>query len=145
METFNCSVEVREAKDGPRLHGVLLPEGRAAQGGRAEVFAPLSVVWPSEGVKILSEHRGSELARTIPTRDADGSIRIETSATPAILEAYKTRPFFSVEFHSLREIKTAGGIREIQRAFVEAAAMVSDPEYQQATAEVRTRIRRIWL
>ena len=147
METFSCSVEVREAKDGPRLHGVLLQEGRAAQGGRSEVFAPLSVVWPSaEGVKILAEHRGSELARTIPTRDADGSLRIETPATPAILEAYKTRKFFSVEFRALREVKTAGGIRELQLALVEAAALVTAGEYTQATAEVRSRgRRRIWL
>ena len=65
METFNCSVEVREAKDGPRLHGILLPEGRAAQGGRAELFVPGAMVWPSEGVKILAKHRGSELARTV--------------------------------------------------------------------------------
>ena len=145
METFNCSVEVREAKDGPRLHGVLLQEGRAAQGGRSEVFAPLSVVWPSAGIEVLAEHRGLSLARALPTRDADGSLRIETPATPAILEAFKTRPYFSVEFHSLREVQTAGGVREIQRAFVEAAALVTAPEYSQATAEVRSRIRRIWL
>ena len=138
-------VELREATDGPMLRGIMLPEGRAAQGGRAELFSPLSVVWPSEGVKILSQHRGSELARTIPTRGADGSIRIETPATPAILEAFKTRKFFSVEFHALREVRTAGGIREIQRAFVEAAALVTAPEYSQATAEVRSKRRRVWL
>ena len=146
METFNCSVEVREAKDGPRLHGVLLQEGRAAQGGRSEVFAPLSVVWPSAGIEVLAEHRGLSLARALPTRDADGSLRIETPATPAILEAYKTRKFFSVEFRALREVKTAGGIRELQLALVEAAALVTAGEYTQAVAEVRSRgRRRIWL
>ena len=145
METFNCSVEVREAKDGPRLHGILLPEGRAAQGGRAELFVPGAMVWPSEGVKILAKHRGSELARTVPTRGADGCLRIETAATAEILEAYKTRKYFSVEFISLREIKTAGGVREIQRAFVEAAALVTAPEYQQSVAEIRSKRRRIWL
>ena len=30
-------VEVREADDGPKLRGTILQEGRAAQGGRAEV------------------------------------------------------------------------------------------------------------
>ena len=146
METFSCSVEVREAKDGPRLHGVLLQEGRAAQGGRSEVFAPLSVVWPSAGIEVLAEHRGLSLARALPTRDADGSLRIETPATPAILEAYKTRKFFSVEFRALREVKTAGGIRELQLALVEAAALVTSGEYTQAVAEVRSRgRRRIWL
>ena len=56
-------VEVREADDGPKLRGVVLQEGRAAQGGRAEVFAPFSVVWPSDGISLLGEHRGAELAR----------------------------------------------------------------------------------
>ena len=36
-------VELREADDGPMLRGVVLQEGRAARGGRAEVFTPLSV------------------------------------------------------------------------------------------------------
>ena len=100
-------VELREASEGPTLRGVVLQEGRAAQGGRAEVFAPLSVVWPSNGIALLAEHRGSELARAVPTRDADGSLRIETPATPAILEAFEARKFFSVEFHALQEVRTA--------------------------------------
>ena len=139
-------VELRQAAGGSMLRGIMLPEGRAAQGGRAEVFAPLSVVWPSEGVKILGEHRGATLALTVPIRDAGGQLRIETPATPAILEAYETRRFFSVEFHALREVQTAGGVREIQRALVEAAALVTAPEYAQAVAEVRARgRRRYWL
>ena len=147
METLHCSVEIREAKDkdGKTLIGTVLQEGRAAQGGRAESFAPLSVVWPSDGLKILSEHRGSELARAVPTRDADGSLRIETPATPAILEAYASRKFFSVEFHAISEVRTKGGVREITRALVDAAAMVASPEYTQATAEVRSTRRRVWL
>ena len=56
-------VEVREADDGPKLRGTILQEGRAAQGGRAEVFAPGSVVWASGGIALLGEHRGAELAR----------------------------------------------------------------------------------
>ena len=145
METLNCSIEIREAKDGPRLHGVVLQEGRAAQGGRAESFSPLSVVWPSDGIALLSEHRGAELARAVPTRDADGSLRIETPATPEILAAYETRKFFSVEFHAISEVRTKAGVREITRALVEAAAMVASPEYTQATAEVRSTRRRVWL
>ena len=145
METLNCSIEIREAKDGPMLRGVVLQEGRAAQGGRAESFSPLSVVWPSDGLKILSEHRGSELARAVPTRDADGSLRIETPATPEILEAYETRKFFSVEFHAISEVRTKAGVREITRALVQAAAMVATPEYKQATSEIRSTQRRVWL
>ena len=139
-------VELREATDGPMLRGVVLQEGRAAQGGRAEVFAPLSVVWPSDGIALLGEHRGAELARAVPIRDADGSLRIETRATPEILSAYETRRYFSVEFHALREVRTAGGIREIQRAIVDAAALVASPEYPNVKAEVRARgRRRVWL
>ena len=145
METLHCPVEVRESETGPLLRGTVLQEGRAAQGGRAESFAPLSVVWPSDGLKILSEHRGSELARAVPTRDADGSLRIETPATPAILEAYATRKYFSVEFHAISEVRTAGGVREITRALVDAAAMVASPEYKQASAEIRSTRRRFWL
>ena len=138
-------VELREASDGPLLRGVVLQEGRAAQGGRAEVFAPLSVVWAGDGIALLAEHRGAELARAVPTRAADGSLRIETRATPAILEAFATRKYFSVEFHAISEVRTKAGVREITRALVDAAAMVSSPEYAQATAEVRERQRRVWL
>ena len=142
---FVVPVEVRESADGPMLRGVVLQEGRAARGGRAEVFAPLSVIWPSDGIALLGEHRGSELGRAVPCRDADGALRIETPATPAILAAYATRKYFSVEFQSLREIRTAGGVREIQRALVDAAALVPNPEYPHARAEVRAQRRRIWL
>ena len=146
METLTCSVEVRESETGPMLHGVVLQEGRAAQGGRAELFSPFSVIWPADGIKLLGEHRGSALAHAVPVRDANGSIRIETPATPAIREAYETRKFFSVEFHAITESRTKGGVREITRALVDAAAMVSSPEYKQATAEIRGRnIRRFCL
>ena len=110
------------------------------------MFAPLSVVWPSDGIALLGEHRGPELARAVPTRAADGSLRIETRATPAILTAYETRKFFSVEFHALSEVRTAGGVREIQRALVDAAALVPNPEYPNVRAEVRAQRRRVvWL
>ena len=102
-------------------------------------------MWPATGIALLGEHRGAELARAVPAREADGSLRIETPATPAILAAFATRKFFSVEFHAISEVRTKAGVREITRALVEAAAMVESPEYQQATAEVRERRRRVWL
>ena len=138
-------VELREADDGPMLRGVVLQEGRAAQGGRAEVFTPLSVVWPSDGIALRGEHRGAELARAVPTRDADGSLRISTPATPAILAAYKTRRYFSIEFHAISEVRTKAGVREITRALVDAAALVPNPEYPNVRAEVRSKRRRVWL
>ena len=143
---FVIPAELREATEGPMLRGTVLQEGRASAGGRAEVFAPLSVLWPSDGIALLSEHRGSELARAVPVRDADGSLRIETRATPAILEAYATRKYFSVEFHAISEVRTKGGIREITRALVDAAALVASPEYSQASAEIRAHnCRKYWL
>ena len=144
-ESFYCPVELRESSEGPMLRGTVLQEGRAAQGGRAEVFAPLSVVWPSDGIALLGEHRGEALAHAVPVRDFDGSIRIETPATEQIITAYETRKFFSVEFHAIAEVRTKAGVREITRALVEAAAMVATPEYKQARAEVRSKRRRVWL
>ena len=142
---YAVPVELRESDGVPMLRGTVLQEGRAAQGGRAESFSPLSVVWPSTGIALLAEHRGAVLAHAVPVRDADGSLRIETPATPAILEAYATRKFFSVEFHAISEVRTAGGVREITRALMESAAMVSDPEYVQAVSEVRSKRMRFWL
>ena len=145
METFCSSVEIRETATGPMLVGTVLQEGRAAKGGRAEVFAPLSAFWAPAGLALRGQHHGTELARAVPTRGEDGSLRIETPATPEIREAYKTRRYFSVEFHALREVKTAGGVREIQLAFLDAAALVENPEYPNVKAEVRSSRRRVWL
>ena len=145
METLNCPVEVRESETGPMLHGVLIQEGRAAS-ARAEVFAPLSLVWASEGVAVRAEHRGVEVTRAIPTRESNGEIRIATPAPPAIVAAFNEgRKFLSIEFHAVQETRSAAGIREIQQAFLPGVALVADPEYKQATAEVRTRQRRVWL
>ena len=145
MDEIRCSIEIRESTDGPMLAGTVLQEGRAAQGGRAESFSPFSVIWPADGLKILAEHRGSELARAVPIRAADGSLNISTPATQPILDAFATRKFFSVEFRAISEIRTKGGTREITRALVEAAALVSSPEYVQAVAEVRSTRLRVWL
>ena len=144
-ETLHCSVEVREAATGPMLHGVLIQEGRAAS-VRAEVFVPLSVVWASDGVAIRAEHRGVEVTRAVPTREANGEIRIAAHASAAIVAAYTAgRRFLSIEFHAVQETRSAAGVREIQQAFVPGAALVSDPEYKQARAEVRASRRRVWL
>ena len=145
METLNCPIEIREAKDGPMLHGTLIQEGRAAS-VRAEVFAPLSLVWASEGVAVRAEHRGVEVTRAIPTRESNGEIRIATPAPPEIVAAYNEgRKFLSIEFHAVQESRSASGVREIQQAFLPGVALVESPEYIQATAEVRTRQRRVWL
>ena len=145
LSVLCCSVELREASDGPRLEGVLIQEGRAAS-QRAEVFAPNSLVWASEGIALRAEHLGSEDSRAIPTREANGEIRIAAPASAAIVGAFNEgRRFLSIEFHSLAETRSASGVREIQSAFLSGGALVSTPEYSQAVAEVRAIKRRVWL
>ena len=144
-ESLCAPIELREAEDGPRLHGVLIQEGRAAS-QRAEVFAPLSLVWGSTGIALRAEHLGAEDSRAIPTREANGEIRISAPASAALVAAYNEgRKFLSIEFHSLKETRSAAGVREIQSAFLPGAALVADPEYKQAGAEIRSRRRRFWL
>ena len=141
-------VEVRDSARGrKRLHGVMLTEGRAASGGRAEVFAPGSVSWPAEGIGILTRHYGPVEARAQPVRNTGGELQVAADATPAIREAVEAgRRFMSVEFHALEERTTAGGVREILSAYVTAAALTDSPEYDSSGAEVRHRKRRrLWL
>lgn len=135
-----AACEIRAAEEGPRLHGTLIQEGRAASGGRRELFTPGSIEWPSEGIGILLQHRAAPEARAVPERLPDGRITVSTLATDAIREAVSSgRRYMSVEFHSLRERTTRGGVREIQRAYVPDAALVDSPEYDVSSAEVRQR------
>ena len=137
-------VEVRE--QGGELHGVILQEGRAASGGRREVFAPGSLTWPSDGIAIRTDHRGPAETRAFPHRDQKGNIRIRARATAAIRAAVEAgKKWMSIEFRALEERTTQGGVRELLRVFVEGAALVADPEYDVTAAEVRSRRRRIWL
>ena len=138
-------VELREAKDGPMLRGVLIQEGRAAS-VRPEVFAPGSLVWASDGVAIRAKHLGAEDSRAIPTREANGEIRIAAPATAALVAAFNEgRRHLSIEFHALQETRSKAGVREIQQVFLPGVALVESPEYVQARAEVRSKQRRVWL
>ena len=146
-EHVRAKVEVREAEGGPRLVGTILQEGRAAAGGRAEVFAPGSVIWPESGIEIRTRHRGRAEAVAMPVRAPDGSINIAVRATPAMVEAVRSgNDGMSVEFMALREHRTAGGVREVRRAYVDGASLTDNPEYSQGRAELRERRRRaVWL
>lgn len=145
--TMPVEIELREAEGGPRLHGTIVQEGRASTGGRAELFAPGAVTWPETGIEIRATHLGRPEVRAMPRRAANGEITIEAAATPALVEAVKAgKTSMSVEFYPLRETRTAGGIRELQRVLVDAAALTNDPEYAQARVELRNRRRRrVWL
>ena len=111
----------------------------------AELFIPLSVIWPVNGIAIRTQHRGPEVGRAIPSRETNGEIRISTPATSAIREAFAVKRFMSVEFRSLAENMSPAGVREIALAFVDAAALTNAPEYTQSRAEIRSRGRRVWL
>ena len=142
--TATLPLELREA--GERFEGVILQEGRAGS-SRAEVFTPGSLIWGADGIAIRAEHRGREVGRAIPSRHPGGIIRISTQAAPEMREAFaRGRRFLSVEFQALAETRTAARVREISRAYVEAAALTDDPEYTQARAELRQRDRRrVWM
>ena len=146
MERINVPVEVRSSDSGPKLHGVILTEGRAAVGGRAELFAPGACIWPDGGIGIGVQHHNATETRTVPIRDGT-EIRIEAEATPALFRAVNDGArYMSLEFHSLRETRTRAGIREVTSALVTGAIVTDDPEYAQTAAEVRTREgRRVWL
>ena len=133
-------LEARASLDGEMLRGTVLQEGRAAAGGRAEVFAPGSCTWPSEGIELLTAHRrrgGRPLCRVPLERQDDGRLTFETPATAEIRSAY--REGLSVEFLPAMEHRTAAGVREIELALVGAAAFTAKPEYAQAKAEIRVR------
>ena len=82
-------------------------------------------------------------------RDADGSAsESRPAATPAILAAYKTRRYFSVEFHShfQRSERQGGGSRDHPRPCGRRRPMVPNPEYSLGVrAEVRSKRCRVWL
>ena len=122
------------------LRGVMIQEGRAATGGLAEVFAPGAIEWPSEGIAIKTVHRGPIEVRAQVVRGRNGELSITARATDAIRQAFaEGKRFLSIEFRALDERTTRAGVREIQRAFVDAAALVVRPEYDMTAAEVRSQ------
>ena len=136
---MDFEVEIREqAGREAQLYGIMLQEGRAASGGRREVFAPGALEWPSEGVGVLTEHRGRIETRGHVVRQRDGRLALTARATEGIKRAVDAgKRFMSVEFTALEERTTRGGVREILRAFAPTAALVRSPEYDTTAAEVR--------
>ena len=136
----NVKLEIRESREGPRLHAQLIQEGRAAKGGRRELFTLNSLIWPDNGIGIKVGHQGQTVLRAAPTRSPNGEIRIAPLVVQEIVDAVAAgQNRMSIEFKSLREVTTRGGVREIQRAYLDAAALVANPEYHETAAEVRSR------
>ena len=146
-ETLIAPVEIRQSDgDARRLHGTLIVEGTAARGGRAEVFRPGALDWPSNGIAIRAEHLGAPETRAIPARQPDGSIRIAARLTPALRAAYESgRRALSIEFRSTAEIRTRAGVREVQGALLTGAALTDDPEYGETNVELRAQRMRWWI
>ena len=142
-------VEIREAVPGRRrLHGVMVTEGRAATGGRRELFAPGSVSWPSEGVGISIGHHNQVETRAHAIRDRAGQIEVSGDATAAIVDRDRARAEpAQCGIPESRGTRHGGRVREILSAFVPRAALTDDPEYDTTAAEVRAKARRpaVWL
>ena len=147
-EKLIAEVEIREGREGSRLHAVILTEGRAASGGRREVHAPGSATWPADGIVIRLGHgKPAEIRNVIPARATTGAVQVAARATDAIKRAVSAgAKYASIEFLPLKERTTKGGVREVLRSLVLGAALVSNPEFDTTSAEVRNkRRRRFWL
>ena len=143
-------VRIREAKGTKRLVGVIIAEGRAARGGRSELFTPGSISWPDSGISINVEHRGPVIGTAHPSRHPSGEIRISTPATKEMIRAVEAgKNGLSIEFAGLKRNVTKGGVTEWTRAYVDVASIVARPEYHQGVAKIRSRMRggrtRFWL
>ncbi len=155
---IRCSIELRAERTSPgRVQGVLIEMGRVA-GDRREVFTPGSARFPTNGLRLLSEHRGRMVGRFEPI--VDGSeIRIDYQlpdselgrSVAAEIRSGRKRGL-SVEFYATEEAQVQG-VREVRGALIDAAAVVESPAYVQARGvEVRqqddaARLRRVvqWL
>ena len=138
MDRLVVPIECRASTGGPKLHGILITEGRAATGGRAELFVPGAVDWPAAGIAIRSVHLGAVETRAVPSRNGN-AIHIEADATPALFAAVLAgAKYMNVEFHALAEQRTVAGVREVLSALVTGAIVTDNPEYEQTAAEVRT-------
>ena len=151
MREIRCTLELRAAENSPgRIVGTIIEQGRVA-GDRPEVFSPGAIEWPANGIRLLAEHRGRQVMRVTPKADG-AAIRIDAplpdnelgrEVASDIRDGRKRG--LSVEFHAVREA-VVQGVREIRAAIVDAAAVVREGAYDQATVEVRAKKRRrLWL
>ena len=149
---IRAALEIRGDEGSPgRLVGTLIETGRVA-GDRREIFTPGSVRWPSNGLRLLAEHRGRQVMRFVPKVEGT-EIRIDHPLpdtalgreVAAEIRAGRKRGL-SVEFFPTDEAQVQG-VREVRGALVDAVAVVESAAYKQARVEVRHRAgrRRVWL
>ena len=155
MSSFRAAVELRDGGDDSpgRLTGVLMRYGSPGQHGR-ESFAPGSLRWPENGIRIDLDHasspaRGSVQApimRAVPVLSDDGTeVRIDaalpnTTAGRDLAVLMRADPplyvGLSVEFRAARQSYT-GGRRVITDAILRGAGLVDTPSYADTSVEVR--------
>ena len=149
-EIRSASIELRAAEDSPgRIVGTLIEMGRVA-GDRREVFAVGSIRWPSDGVRLLAEHRGREVMTFQPALDG-AALRVDVALPDSALgrevaaEVRSGRKgALSIEFYATQEAQVQG-VREVRSALMDAAAVVAAGAYDQARVEVRQWRARWWL
>ena len=97
----------------------------------------------------MGAHRSAPIVPAVElTRTDDGMIQFEIDSTPELRARMDEAAGLSIEFVSLEEKRTAGGVREIQSALITGVAFTPKPEYEQAKAELRESKRRMikrWL
>lgn len=155
-QEFRVRVECRadDSRTTPgRITGTLIEMGRVAN-DRAEVFAPGSIKWPYNGVRLLAEHRGREVLRFVP-EEVGAQLRInaplpDTALGRELAAEIRSgkRSDLSIEFHATEEAQIAG-VREVRSALVDAVAIATTGTgvYDQAKAEMRAKrkVVRRWL
>ena len=152
IERLQQEIELELREDerlGKMLHAVILAEGRAAAGGRSELFTPGSVTWPEEGIEIKIGHSGAVEALgpilSGPRKGERSGSRFERPKGLLRLSEKGSGGCLS-NFFALAENRVPAGIREITSALIQGAALVASPEYSQGRAEVRSQQRRrLWL
>ena len=157
MNEIRCSIELRadESRQSPgRIVGSLMTYGERAK-DRAEMFAPGALSWPDGGIILNEQHnRQAAIMRFVPEVEGN-EVRInaplpdtQRGRDAATMIRNKTMTGLSIEFRAQSEGR-AGGMREVRRAVLAAAALVDSPSYA-TTVEIRdrklaARRRRIWL
>ena len=163
-DEIRCQIELRADDASPgRLRGVLMRYGDVGQQGR-ETFAPGSLSWPSNGIRIDEQHasspaRGSTqppIMRAVPFVDGD-EVRIDaplpdTQRGRDLATLMRMDPpvytGLSVEFRATRQHRAAGR-RVIEAALLMGAGMTDNPSYGDTPVEVREDAppgrRRLWL
>lgn len=144
MDEIRCSIEFRadETRQSPgRIVGTLITYGKRAL-DRPEVFAPGALQWPADGIILNEQHnRQAPILRFTPELAGD-ELRIDAALPDtqrgrdaATMVRNGTMTGLSIEFRSKSEGRQ-GGVREIRKASLAAAALVDSPSHA-STVEVR--------